>query len=361
MAAPWRPGASPKNRRSLWYPRLILSPPPICLSDERARPWHLHLMSNGTRILAVGARRWLGKPLNSKLVALHVVQNQVREQRICCLRGGTRLPTDDLLCLLGALGAFGVGLGIFFAAHASEPKRLMRTSRTLQVLRTKGVQIMVKTLKDRLFLVNAEPATTVLDVKQRVAEEDPTWEVARQRIIFKGQELPEDKLIAQCGLDDGAPTCHVVMRLPAPGSARKRRDDASCSSSCSTKTPASPTTSSSLVKLEANDIDDALTCNLDDLMTCADSLPMEFDTAWSDFQESATSHDSAQWGDTNLDLPSSMASPTTALSPKPCMSREASGTVIMEAIAIPSSAPPGIFSDMVRPPAPFLPARFVPR
>ena len=361
MAAPWRPGASPKNRRSLWYPRLILSPPPNRLADGRAPPWHLHFMSTGTRILAFGARRRLGAPLDSNRVALHVGQHQGREQRICCFRGGTRLPTNDLLCSLGSLGASGVSLVFFFAAHASKPKRLMRTSRTLQVLRTKGVQIMVKTLKDRLFLVNAEAATTVLDVKQRVAEEDPTWEVARQRIIFKGQELPQDKLIAQCGLDDGAPTCHVVMRLPAPGSARKRRDDASSSSSsCSTaKTPASPTRSS-LVKLEANDItDDALTCDLDDLMTGSDSLPMEFDTAWSDFQESATSHDSAHWGDTNLDLPSSMASPTAALSPKPSMSREASGVVIMEAIAIPSSAPP--FADMVRPPAPFPPARFVPR
>ncbi|KAJ1470585.1 hypothetical protein T484DRAFT_1847312 [Baffinella frigidus] len=234
-----------------------------------------------------------------------------------------------------------------FVSRTKDPAHVLRRvearASPWTVLRTKGVQIMVKTLKDRLFLVTASPATTVLDVKHRVAEEDPTWEVARQRIIFKGQELPDEKPIAQCGLDDGAPTCHVVMRLPAPGAARKRRDDASSCSSA--KTPASPTRSTALgiVKLEDNDIsDDALTCNLDDLMAGADSLPMEFDTAWSEFQEESTSHDASSW-DTNLDLPS-MASPTAALSPLPKASRgEASGAVIMEAIAIPSAAP---FSDM---------------
>ena len=51
------------------------------------------------------------------------------------------------------------------------------------------------------------------------------WEVARQRIIFQGRELLDHDLIGQCGLDDTNPSVHLVMRLPAPGCGRRRKED----------------------------------------------------------------------------------------------------------------------------------------
>ncbi|EKX46311.1 hypothetical protein GUITHDRAFT_40724, partial [Guillardia theta CCMP2712] len=81
------------------------------------------------------------------------------------------------------------------------------------VVRTaKGLQIHVKTLKDRFFIINADQTTTVLDVKHRVAEQDSQWEVTRQRMIFQGKELLDSKLIVNCGLHDETPTVHLVMR-----------------------------------------------------------------------------------------------------------------------------------------------------
>ncbi len=59
------------------------------------------------------------------------------------------------------------------------------------------------------------------------------WEVARQRIIFQGRELLDHDLIAQCGLDDTNPSVHLVMRLPAPGCGRRRKEDSSRSKNSS--------------------------------------------------------------------------------------------------------------------------------
>lgn len=46
------------------------------------------------------------------------------------------------------------------------------------------------------------------------------------RIILRGKELEDNYLLSECGLDDEAPTVHLVMRLPAPGTARRKRDPA---------------------------------------------------------------------------------------------------------------------------------------
>eukprot|EP00960_Hanusia_phi_P033328 750407-Hanusia_phi.AAC.1 len=165
------------------------------------------------------------------------------------------------------------------------------------VVRTaKGLQIHVKTLKDRFFIINADQTTTVLDVKQRVAEQDPQWEVARQRMIFQGKELQDSKLIVNCGLHDETPTVHLVMRPPAPGTARRRKDDNSVKSSSNAK---SKSRSSPVVKVEssacASPEDDYRDCRVNgDLIT--ENIPMEFETAWSEFEvEARSTSASAQW------------------------------------------------------------------
>ena len=165
------------------------------------------------------------------------------------------------------------------------------------VVRTaKGLQIHVKTLKDRFFIINADQTTTVLDVKQRVAEQDSQWEVTRQRMIFQGKELLDSKLIVNCGLHDETPTVHLVMRPPAPGTARRRKDDSSLKTSTSAK---SKSRSSPVVKVEssacASPEDDYRDCRVNgDLIT--ENIPMEFETAWSEFEvEARSTSASAQW------------------------------------------------------------------
>ena len=44
-----------------------------------------------------------------------------------------------------------------------------------------------------------------------------------------GKELEDKSRLSECGLDDETPTVHLVMRLPAPGTARRKRDPASAS------------------------------------------------------------------------------------------------------------------------------------
>lgn len=44
-----------------------------------------------------------------------------------------------------------------------------------------------------------------------------------------GKELEDKRRLSECGLDDETPTVHLVMRLPAPGTARRKRDPASSS------------------------------------------------------------------------------------------------------------------------------------
>lgn len=44
-----------------------------------------------------------------------------------------------------------------------------------------------------------------------------------------GKELEDKSRLSECGLDDETPTVHLVMRLPAPGTARRKREPASSS------------------------------------------------------------------------------------------------------------------------------------
>jgi len=44
------------------------------------------------------------------------------------------------------------------------------------------------------------------------------------RLILHGKELEDKSLLTECGLDDEAPIVHLVMRLPATGTARRKRE-----------------------------------------------------------------------------------------------------------------------------------------
>jgi len=88
----------------------------------------------------------------------------------------------------------------------------------------KSVAVIVKTLKDKFFSVNVDPLTSILELKNKVFEQDNTWEVARQRIIFKGKELLDSEVLLNCGLCDSIPSVHVVMRPPTAGVTRRKKD-----------------------------------------------------------------------------------------------------------------------------------------
>jgi len=70
-------------------------------------------------------------------------------------------------------------------------------------------------------------ATNVAELKKRVSEQDPQWEVARQRIIFQGRELDDTDVLSQSGLDNEVPCVHLVMRLQQGATTRRsaRRED----------------------------------------------------------------------------------------------------------------------------------------
>jgi len=207
-------------------------------------------------------------------------------------------------------------------------------------MRMSNVQIMVKTIKDRVFLVTAEPTTTVHDLKQNVASQDPTWEVARQRIIFQGKELADNALITQCGLEEGSPTVHVVMRLPAPGTARRTRKEEAAVVSKGKKKGGD--TSSVAVKEEVMETSEALN-EFDDFLQSYSS-PMDLDTQWAGMDDSSPVNlpPSPQWEDClklpNLDSTEDIAEDVVS----PASPSAAATTATATATSSPAS-----FADMV--------------
>ena len=109
-----------------------------------------------------------------------------------------------------------------------------------------------------------------------------------------GKELDDEKRLSDCGLDDETPTVHVVMRLPAPGTARKRRDPVltqkgvEASQAAALKTPS--TRASSAMKVKAEPAQDEAMSNfsglnrqLSDMIVDGDQ--MEFDSAWQEYED----------------------------------------------------------------------------
>ena len=73
------------------------------------------------------------------------------------------------------------------------------------------------------------------------------------RIILHGKELEDKCLLSECGLDEEVPTVHLVMRLPAPGTARRKRDPAMVAKECAS---AGGATKMQGVKVKAEPIED---------------------------------------------------------------------------------------------------------
>jgi len=217
------------------------------------------------------------------------------------------------------------------------------------VLKVQNVQVLVKTLKDRVFYVNADQATTVLDLKSLVFAQDPSWEVERQRIILKGAELPEQSLLlSQCGLDVEAPIVHVVMRLPAPGTSRKKKDSektgAKSTGGAKVKgkhgivVKSEPMDDSSSVASDSSSSrkphltdDDALAPHSELEGICGGIIedipvPMELEAAWEQFQD----QESESMDDQTVQLP--------ALSPMAASNAVSSA---VEALDIPAATSPG--------------------
>jgi len=162
------------------------------------------------------------------------------------------------------------------------------------VLRTKGMRVLVKTLKECSFVVDCDASSTVIELKYKVAEQDAQWDVQRQRIILRGKELEDGNRLSECGLDDEAPTVHLVMRLPAPGTARRKRDpafagkEALCGGGGAAKTPAG----GFKVKTEPTDEDDLAAMSFAGIRHLSDMLvdgdQMEFEQAWHEYEQTTT-------------------------------------------------------------------------
>eukprot|EP00284_Hemiselmis_tepida_P004465 CAMPEP_0174952190 /NCGR_PEP_ID=MMETSP1355-20121228/95242_1 /TAXON_ID=464990 /ORGANISM="Hemiselmis tepida, Strain CCMP443" /LENGTH=408 /DNA_ID=CAMNT_0016199877 /DNA_START=19 /DNA_END=1245 /DNA_ORIENTATION=+ len=167
--------------------------------------------------------------------------------------------------------------------------------------RVKQTHITVKTLKDRSFTIAVDGATNVAELKKCVSEQDPQWEVARQRIIFQGRELDDADVLSQSGLDNEVPCVHLVMRLQNQGATTRR--------SGRREEPAKRAVAKPAVKVEpaavapeADPLNDQVYGGLEDARLDLDEtlggfspLPMELDTVWKDFSEEPALPSSGGW------------------------------------------------------------------
>jgi hypothetical protein len=184
----------------------------------------------------------------------------------------------------------------------------------VQRVKPRNYSVTIKTLKDKVFSVsNVDEATSVIELKRRVEEQDPQWEVSRQRIIYQGRELEDNDLIRECGLDDANPSVHLVMRLPAPGCARKRKEESTrnkpaTKAKMEVEEPIASIKSEPLDDLDYKDATNDL--GLDDVLGDCSSTPMEFDTAWQEYQEEPALQ-STGW-ETSMEM---LSSPRTSTLP----------------------------------------------
>mmetsp|Transcript_2368 Transcript_2368/g.5657 ORF Transcript_2368/g.5657 Transcript_2368/m.5657 type:complete len:394 (+) Transcript_2368:32-1213(+) len=189
----------------------------------------------------------------------------------------------------------------------------------VQRIKPRNYTVTIKTLKDKVFsITKVDEATSVLELKRRVEEQDPQWEVTRQRIIYQGRELADEDLISQCGLDDANPSVHLVMRLPAPGCARKRKEESSRAKPVATRARADEDSVFSVKSEPLEEIDykdDAGHLGLDDVLGDCSNTPMEFDTAWQEFNEEPALQ-STGW-DSSMEM---LTSPRTTTSSIPITS-----------------------------------------
>jgi hypothetical protein len=156
----------------------------------------------------------------------------------------------------------------------------------------KTKQIHVKTLKDRVFSISVDDSTDVAELKRRVEEQDPQWEVQRQRLIYQGSELRDQDLLSQCGLEENSPSVHLVMRLPQPGTSRSKKTKeepstvAKAARSTRSAVKAEPVDDSldSAYETLGGSLAGRLDLSADDVLGDC-SLPMELDQAWKEYSD----------------------------------------------------------------------------
>mmetsp|Transcript_43097 Transcript_43097/g.107854 ORF Transcript_43097/g.107854 Transcript_43097/m.107854 type:complete len:409 (-) Transcript_43097:534-1760(-) len=217
--------------------------------------------------------------------------------------------------------------------------------------KVKQTQITVKTLKDRCFTIAVDGATTVAELKKRVSEQDPQWEVSRQRIIFQGRELDDADVLSQSGLDNEAPCVHLVMRLQQQGVTTRRSGRREETSKRAVARPAVKAEQAAEEEEEAlNDqvyegLDDGTRLDLNETLGELSPLPMELDTVWKDFSEEPALPSPGGWmnsieagmEDTMELPPPTPRSPTASAVP----AVPVDAVIAAPPASIPSSAPAG--------------------